>query len=254
MNEQLSPITMLGVRIDRVTLPQLLAYIEQRIRQRQHARIAHVNVHALNLAYEQPWFRDVLNQSDLVFCDGFGVKWGARLLNAEIPARITYADWTWDLAELAARRGYRLFLLGARPGVALRAANCLRDQAPGLTIAGVHHGYFDKTPGSRENEAVIHYINAVSPDILLIGFGMPLQERWLHDNWEHIAVQVALPVGAALDYVAGEVRRGPRWMTDNGFEWLARLLIEPRRLWRRYLVGNPLFFWRVLRQRWRQRF
>jgi N-acetylglucosaminyldiphosphoundecaprenol N-acetyl-beta-D-mannosaminyltransferase len=245
---------MLGVRIDRVTLPQLLASIEQCVQQRQHALISHVNVHALNLAHEQSWFRDVLNQSDLTFCDGFGVKWGARLLDAAIPARITYADWTWDLAAFAAQRGYRLFLLGARPGVALRAANYLRNQAPGLQIVGVYHGYFDKTPGSAENEAVVQYINAVRPDILLVGFGMPLQERWLRDNWNHITAQVALPVGAALDYVAGEVRRGPRWMTDNGFEWLARLVIEPQRLWRRYLVGNPLFFWRVLQERWRRRF
>jgi N-acetylglucosaminyldiphosphoundecaprenol N-acetyl-beta-D-mannosaminyltransferase len=246
---------MRGVRIDRVTLPQLLDYIERRIQQRQHAMIAHVNVHALNLASEQPWFRDVLNQSDLTFCDGFGVKWGAMLLNAEIPARITYADWTWDLAEFAARRRYRLFLLGARPGVAWRAAQRLRATYPGLCIAGVHHGYFDKTSGSAENEAVVHYINAVRPDILLIGFGMPLQERWLHDNWPHLTANVALTGGAVFDYISGELRRGPRWMTDYGFEWLARLIIEPRRLWRRYLVGNPSFFWGLLRERmaYRQR-
>jgi N-acetylglucosaminyldiphosphoundecaprenol N-acetyl-beta-D-mannosaminyltransferase len=252
MNEQLSPITMLGVRIDRVTLPQLLAYIEQRIQQRQRTIITHANVHAMNMAYEQPWFRDFLNQSDLNFCDGVGVRWGARLLDVEIPARITYADWTWDLAAFAAQRGYRIFLLGSRPGVAWRAANCLRDQAPGLQITGVHHGYFDKTPGSPENESVIQYINAVKPDILLIGFGMPLQERWLRENWPHLHAHVALTGGAVFDYVSGEVRRGPRWMTDNGFEWLARLIIEPRRLWRRYLWGNPLFLWHVLCQRWRQ--
>jgi len=254
MNDQLPPITMLGVRINRVTLPQLLAYIEQRIQQRQHALIAHVNVHALNLAYAQPWFRDVLNQSDLTFCDGFGVKWGARLLDTEIPARITYADWTWDLADVAARRGYRLFLLGSRPGVAWRAAQRLRAANPDLCIAGVHHGYFDKTSGSPENEAVIRYINAVQPDLLILGFGMPLQERWLHANWPHLNAHVALTGGAVFDYISGELRRGPRWMTDNGFEWLARLIIEPRRLWQRYLVGNPLFLWRVLRQRMQQQF
>jgi N-acetylglucosaminyldiphosphoundecaprenol N-acetyl-beta-D-mannosaminyltransferase len=244
-----SAVYVLGVRIDRITLPQLLAYIEQRIEQRQRAIIGNVNVHAMNLAYEQPWFRDFLNQSDLVFCDGFGVKWGARLLGQHIPQRFTPPDWLDQLAALGARRGYRFFLLGARPGVAWRAAQRLRATHPDLCIAGVHHGYFDKTPGSAENDAIISYINAVQPDILILGFGMPLQERWLRENWPHLNAHVALTGGAVFDYIAGEVRRGPRWMTDNGLEWLARLVIEPRRLWQRYLVGNPLFLWRVLRHR-----
>ncbi len=248
----ISAIQILGVTIHTLSLPQLLAYIEQRIKQRQQTIIAYANVYAMNLAYVQPWFRAFLNQSDLVFCDGFGVKVAAKLLGHNLPQRFTPPDWLDQLVTLASAQGWSLFVLGARPGVALRAANRLRDQAPGLQIAGVHHGYFDKTPGSAENEAVVQYINAVNPDILLIGFGMPLQERWLHENWPRLTAHLALPVGAALDYVAGEVQRGPRWMTDNGFEWLARLVIEPRRLWRRYLVGNPLFLWRIVQERWRR--
>jgi N-acetylglucosaminyldiphosphoundecaprenol N-acetyl-beta-D-mannosaminyltransferase len=250
----ISAIQVLGVTIHTLSLPQLLAYIEQRMQQRQQTMITYANVYALNLAYEQAWFRACLNNSDITYCDGFGVKLGAKLLGHDLPHRFTPPDWLDQLVTLASAQGWSIFLLGARPGVALRAARRLRDHAPGLQIAGVHHGYFDKTPGSAENEAVLRYINAVKPDMLLVGFGMPLQERWLRENWNHIAAQVALPVGAALDYVAGEVRRGPRWMTDNGFEWLARLFIEPRRLWRRYLVGNPLFFGRVLQERWRRRF
>lgn len=247
-----APVHILGVQVHPITLAQLLALLPAARAQQRRLIISNVNVHALNLAYRLDWFRAFLNTSDVVFCDGVGVKLGAKLLGYHLPQRFTPPDWLDQLITVAITQGWSLFLLGARPGVALRAANRLRDHAPGLTIAGVHHGYFDQTPGSAENESVVRYINAVKPDILLIGFGMPLQERWLHDNWEHIAVQVALPVGAAIDYAAGEVQRGPRWMTDNGLEWLARLLIEPRRLWRRYLWGNPLFFWRVLRQRWRQ--
>ena len=93
----------------------------------------------------------------------------------------------------------------------------------------------------------------MGPDILIVGFGMPLQERWLMQNWENLDARVALTGGAVFDYVSGEVRRGPRVLTDNGFEWLARFLIEPGRLWRRYLVGNPLFLWRVLQQRLRRK-
>ena len=120
---------------------------------------------------------------------------------------------------------------------------------PGLRIAGTYHGYFDKTPGSPENEAVLQRINAARPNILILGFGMPLQERWLLENWERVDANLALTGGAVFDYLSGELRRPPRWMTEHGLEWLGRMLIEPRRLWRRYVVGNPLFLWRVLLQR-----
>jgi N-acetylglucosaminyldiphosphoundecaprenol N-acetyl-beta-D-mannosaminyltransferase len=103
--------------------------------------------------------------------------------------------------------------------------------------------------GSPENEAVLQEINASSPDILLIGLGMPLQEYWLMENRHDLNAGVVLTGGAVFDYVSGRLRRGPRLLTESGFEWLARLLIEPRRLWRRYIVGNPLFLLRVLKQR-----
>jgi len=118
-----------------------------------------------------------------------------------------------------------------------------------LRIVGTYHGYFDKTPGSPGNEAVIQAINAVKPNILIVGFGMPLQERWLMENWDRVEASVALTGGAVFDYVSGDLRRPPCWMTSHGLEWLGRLLIEPRRLWQRYLIGNPLFLWRVLKQR-----
>ena len=126
----------------------------------------------------------------------------------------------------------------------------LKQQFTDLSIAGAQHGYFDKSPDSVENEAVLQAINATRPDILLVGLGMPLQERWLMENWDRIEAKVALPVGALFDYLAGEFPRAPRWMTDHGLEWLGRLIIEPRRLWRRYLLGNPRFLWQVLKQRW----
>jgi N-acetylglucosaminyldiphosphoundecaprenol N-acetyl-beta-D-mannosaminyltransferase len=162
---------------------------------------------------------------------------------------MTWADFAWQLTEFAEPRGFTFFFLGARPGVADKAAANLKARYPDLRIVGTHHGYFDKTPGSVENEAVIEQINAVKPNILIVGFGMPLQERWLMENWDRIDANVALTGGAVFDYVSGELQRAPRWMTDNGLEWLGRLLIEPRRLWKRYLIGNPLFIWRVLKQR-----
>ena len=118
-----------------------------------------------------------------------------------------------------------------------------------MNIAFTHHGLLQQNSGHPENEAVIQAINTAKPDILLVGFGMPLQEKWIMDNFERLDVKVIMPVGAAFDYVSGNVRRAPRWMTDHGFEWLGRLMIEPQRLWKRYIIGIPIFFWRIFLQR-----
>jgi N-acetylglucosaminyldiphosphoundecaprenol N-acetyl-beta-D-mannosaminyltransferase len=242
-------VSVLGVRIHTLSLETFLALTEQTIARQQRAIIAYANVHGLNLAYKTPWFRAFLNRSDIVFCDGFGVKWGARLLGYEIPRRFTPPDWLDSLATQAAHQERTLYLLGSRAGVAEKAAARFQQRTPGLLIAGTHHGFFDKNRDSTDNRAVVQAVNAAAPDVLMVGFGMPLQEQWLMENWDDLRVNVALTVGAAFDYLTGEVRRGPRWMTDHGLEWLSRLIIEPRRLWRRYLLGNPLFLWRILRQR-----
>jgi N-acetylglucosaminyldiphosphoundecaprenol N-acetyl-beta-D-mannosaminyltransferase len=242
-------LTLLGTTVHKIDRPLLQAEIVACVRNRAHALVLNVNVQCLNLCYEQPPLRTFMNSADIVFCDGFGVRLAARLLGHRLPPRITYADWIWELAAFSAAENLSLYFLGARPDVAARAATVLQARFPDLTIAGVQHGYFDLTPGSRENDAVVAAINEVTPDILLIGFGMPRQEYWLRDNWPAIDSRVALTGGAIFDYVAGDLRRAPRWMTDHGLEWLGRLFIEPRRLWRRYVLGNPRFFWRLLRER-----
>ena len=242
-------VEVLGVGIDPLTVEGLHAEIENLVRGAQRGLVLNVNAHCLNLCYEDPALREFVNGAEVVFCDGAGVRLAARMLGGRIPKRITYADWIWHLADLASARGFSLYLLGARPGVAQQAAKRLRERYPDLELVGVHHGYFDHSAGSPDNEAVVEGINTSAPDILLIGLGMPLQERWLMQNRQRLDFGVALTGGAVFDYASGRLRRGPRFLTEHGFEWLARLLIEPRRLWRRYLIGNPLFLLRVLKQR-----
>jgi len=235
------------VGVDPITVAELHAEIARLARAGRPGLILNVNAHCLNLCYEDRGLRDALNSAEVVFCDGAGVMLAARMLGSRIPVRITYAAWIWRLADFAAAEDFSLYFLGARPGLAQEAARRLRERYPGLRIVGVHHGYFDHSAGSAENEAVLEEINATSPDILLIGLGMPLQEIWLTHNRHRLDVGVALTGGAVFDYVSGMVRRGPRILTEHGLEWLVRLLHEPRRLWRRYLIGNPLFLLRVLR-------
>jgi len=245
----LPSITLLGVRIHDIPLNSLLTLLSQLITSQHKVVLTYVNIHAINLAYKNLRFRDCLNKADIAFCDGFGVKWAGRILGLKIEHRYTPPDWIPLLVEVCQQRNFSVFLLGGRPGIAEKTSIQLKNRFPNLRVVGFHDGYFNKTPGSIENEKVIQSINSVKPDILIVGFGMPLQEFWLEENWPGLQAVVALPVGAALDYISGETYRGPGWMTNHGLEWLARLIIEPRRLWKRYIVGNPLFLWRVLKRR-----
>jgi len=242
-------VEILGVRVNPLTVGELHDRLACLIDGHAHAQVLHVNVHGLNLAADNPWLRDFFNQAEIVFCDGAGVMLGARLLGQHIPERITYADWMWQLGEFAAQRGFTFYFLGASPGVAQAAAERMRARFPQLNIVGVRDGYFHKQAGHPDNEAVLADINGARPNILILGLGMPLQEQWLRDNWERIDADVALTGGAVFDYLSGNLQRAQTWMTANGLEWLGRLAIEPGRLWRRYVVGNPVFLARVLKQR-----
>ena len=240
---------ILGVNIDLVRLDDVLAIIQETVTAGRRLLIAHVNVLGINIAYEQAWYREFLNGADLVYCDGMGVKLAGHLMGYDIPERFTLADWAWQLAEMGERCGFSLFLLGNPPGTAEKAAAHLQQLHHALNIAGTRHGFFDKTVGHPENEAILEQINVARPNILLVGFGMPVQEKWLEENWPRLGVNVAIACGALFEYLAGDLPRGPRWMTQNYLEWLARLLISPRRYWKRYLIDNPLFMFRVLRQK-----
>ena len=238
-------VELLGVQINALSLDQLLFAIQDCIICNRLAVMSYVNIHSLNIAYASPWFREFLNGSYLTFCDGFGVKLASRLTGQRLPQRFTPPDFMEAVCELARRHGWRVFFLGAKPGVAQRAADKLMARLPGLQMR-VHHGYFEKALDGPENRRVVEQINQFQPQILVVGFGMPMQEKWILENLPSLHANVVFPVGAMFDYLAGVVPRGPRWLTDHGFEWLSRLVIEPRRLWKRYLIGNPLFFWRIL--------
>jgi N-acetylglucosaminyldiphosphoundecaprenol N-acetyl-beta-D-mannosaminyltransferase len=209
-------------------------------------RVMYVNAHVLNQSREIPSLRAALERADLVYCDGYGVRLAAKALDAEIPHRMTGADWIWHLAALCEAAGQSVYLLGSEPAVAAETGQRLGRWYPRLKIAGTHHGFFDI--GSPHDDRVVEDINARRPDIVLVGMGTPKQELWVEHNAARLDTDVLWTVGALFDYVSGRVPRAPGWLADNGLEWIFRLAIEPQRMWRRYLLGNPVFISRVMAQ------
>lgn len=245
--QKFEEVVLLKTRFHKVNVRQVIDYVVSTAKSRKQAIVGNVNIKAMNLACELPWYRDFLNKADLVFCDGFGVLLGAKIFGYALNSdhRMTPPDFVEDLILACEQQNISIFLLAGKPGVTDKAIAKFKAIAPNLQIQG-HHGYFDKSGG--ENDAVIAQINSFKPGILYVGFGMPLQERWILDNLARLEAGVLLPMGACLDFYTNTVYRGPRWMTDRGLEWLTRLFVEPKRLWQRYILGNPLFLYRVLKQ------
>jgi N-acetylglucosaminyldiphosphoundecaprenol N-acetyl-beta-D-mannosaminyltransferase len=206
-------------------------------------RVTYVNAHVLNQSFSNPELRRALQASDLVYCDGYGVRLAAKLIGLPVPHRMTGADWIWAAAALCQESGRSLYLLGSDPGVAAEAAAQLERWYPRLDVCGTHHGYFQI--GGPHSERVLEHISERRPDLLLVGMGTPQQELWVERCYERIDAHVVWTVGALFDYIARRVPRAPHWMADHGLEWIFRLALEPRRMWRRYLFGNPLFLRRV---------
>lgn len=240
-------LRLLGLKVHAAEMWELHQEISRIIGHGGPGYVLSANIHGFNLARRMPWLADFYNRADLVHCDGAGIMLGARILGRKIPVRLTYADWGWDLARYCAGQGHSLFLLGGPQGVAEEAAAKLRHAVPNLCVKGTHHGYFAKA--GEGNKEIIALINRAAPDILMVGLGMGLQERWILDNRDKLTVKVYMVCGAAFRYWAGRTRRCPRWMADHGLEWLYRFLQEPKRMAARYLLGNPIFLLNVLKQR-----
>jgi N-acetylglucosaminyldiphosphoundecaprenol N-acetyl-beta-D-mannosaminyltransferase len=234
-----SSIRLLDIRVDRVRLNELLAVVRSTVRQGTRLTVMYVNVHCMNVAGHDREYRALLGNADIVYCDGTGVRLGARIAGLELPARMTGADWIHDLCRLAARERYSLFFLGGPPGVAAEAAALLQQTYPGLRIAGT-------CPGFRLDSQTARTVSESGADIVLVGMGTPRQERWIAANRDSLDVPVVWAVGALFEFVTGRIPRGPMWMTQHGLEWVYRLWAEPGKLWRRYLIGNPLFLARIV--------
>lgn len=243
----LSTIRLLGLEYARLDEEQALREAEKLYEREAPAWVAVENVHGVNLAAQDAVYKEVLGRADLLLNDGKGVMLGARLGGRKFPTDLNGNHFTPLLLKRAAERRWPVFFLGAAPTVAQRAADHLKRLIPGLNVVGVRDGFIE----DGQLAEVLDEIRSSGAGLLLVGMGNPRQEQWLDENMSLSGARLGVTVGAFFDFQAGEVRRAPDWMNRLGLEWLFRLMIEPRRLWRRYIIGNPVFIWRVLRARWK---
>ena len=238
-------VELFGVPVDLLTIDETVVRCQELIEQRRPVQHAFINAAETVMMEDVPGFRETLAACDIVNADGQSIVWAARLLGVPLSGRVAGPDLMERLIDLAERAGYPVYFLGARADVLVDFEAAEMKLHPRLVVAGRHDGYFD------DDEAVADDIHRSGARLLFVAISSPRTEFFLSRNLERIGPLFAMGVGGSFDLVAGRLRRAPRWMQDAGLEWLFRLIQEPRRMWRRYLIGNARFLGLTLRAWWR---
>ena len=245
-------VELLGIWFANVTFEEVCAAIDQRIGKGEPGFIVTPNVDHVCRCATDPAFREAYSKAFLALADGMPLLWACRLLGRPLWQKLSGSDLVPALSGYAAERGYSIFLLGAAQGVAEAAAKRLSERWPSLRIAGVYSPPLGFYADEEENAATVNRVREAKADICFVALGAPHQEIWMSGNVRECGTPVLIGIGAGIDFAAGRKRRAPRWMQNWGLEWVWRLCHEPRRLWRRYLIADLLFFaifWREFRKR-----
>ena len=236
-------LEILGCRFDPLDLGQVVERSIEWCRAPRRARqIVTMNVAGLELLRHDAAMRRACDEADLLVADGVPLVWASRLLRKPLPARVAGVDLMQALLAAGAREKLRVYFLGAREEVVQEVVRRCGERFPGLVVAGARNGYFAES----EHDAIVRTIREARPDLLFVGMPSPFKERFAHEHAQALDVPVMLGVGGSFDVLAGRIRRAPRWMQNIGMEWCWRLAMEPRKLWRRYLVSNSAFVRRLL--------
>lgn len=238
-------IEILGIKVDRVGMNETIARIEQFIAEGAPRLVITPNVDHLIKARKDREFKHIYDDADLSVPDGVPLLWAAQFLGTPLVERVNGTDLFEALCARAAEKNYRLFFLGAAPGIAATAAAELQQRHPRLNVVGTYSPPFDFFDSVAENQKIEEMIHAARPDVLFVGLGAPKQEKWIKRHMHRLNVPVSIGIGASFEYVAGSTARAPHWMQRTGLEWLYRIIENPRRYWRRYaedLAFFPLVF------------
>lgn len=242
-------IDIIGTGIDAVDMAGVLAELPRRVALGAPCQVITANVDQLVTLRRRPELGPIYRGAALVVADGMPLVWASRFLRTPLPERINGTDLMEKACELAARQGLSVFLLGGEAGTAAAAASKLQERFSGLAVAGTHEPYCGFENDDAENERIVSLCRERKPDILFTSLGFPKGVTWIDRHLAACRVPLAIEVGASFVFVAGRIRRAPRWMQRTGLEWAWRLMHEPRRLWRRYLLNDPPFFYYLARQK-----
>lgn len=232
---------ILGLSMDALTMKQAVSLVDETIRERKRLLIGVVNAAKIVNMGRNPELDEAVRSADVIFADGMSVVWASRILRQGLPERVPGIDLMTHMLELADQRGYRVFCLGATQEVLEMIVRQIEERYPGVVLVGSHQGYFTDQDEPRIAEA----IKAAAPDMLFAAMSSPKKEKFLARWSGELSVPVCHGVGGAFDVMAGKVKRAPRMWQKLGLEWLYRVIQEPRRMWKRYLVTNTLFCWMV---------
>lgn len=243
--EQIPSFSVLGVRVHLVRMGQVLDQIQHWVETRDNCRyIVNTGMHGVMEARRSPDFKRAVDSADLSVPEGISLIWAARSRGFKINKRVSGPDLMWEACKLAEDRGHRFFFYGDTEETLARLTLRLKDSFPRLNIVGVYSPPF-RSLTQEEDADEIEMINASGADIVWVALGVPKQERWMFEHRDKLNGQVLVGVGAAFKFLGGQVKRAPPWVGDHGFEWLWRLVHEPRRIWRRVLLDGPHFFYSV---------
>lgn len=241
-------VRLFGIEFDNCSMQEAIHLIEQAIKQKKPSLVVTPNAQHINIVKKDKEFKKICNEASLVFPDSVPLIWASRILGQPLKERVAGSDILPTFCKIVARKKYKIFLLGAEPGVAKKAAKILESKNPGLVISDTYSPPFGFERDERENLKIIKMINTCKPDVLFVGLGTPKQEKWSWNYKDKMSVPVIICVGATFDFIAQKSNRAPYWMQKSGLEWFHRLCQEPRRLWKRYLIGNIIFILYVIKE------
>ncbi len=244
--------SILGVEINALTMAEAISAFQRLIARGTPSLALAANVDVCMKIQRDEELRKIFRSADLVFVDGTPMMWAARFLGCPFPERVSGSDFVPAFCTTAAREGHAVFLLGGAPGIAEAARRSLQYRYPGLRIVGAYGPPIGVDQEERGNTRIVKLVRQARPDVLFTAFGCPKQEKWLFRFRDELQVPISMGVGSTFDYLAGRLRRAPRWMQRAGIEWTYRLIQEPRRLWKRYLIEDLPFVYYVVRQRLQQ--
>ncbi|NCI48054.1 WecB/TagA/CpsF family glycosyltransferase [Sediminibacterium soli] len=251
MNEQVAPkVNIAGTGISNVTLEETLGLFDEWIRNGSKKRVCVTPVNCVVWADANRELQHIYNTADLTLCDGVPLIWASKWLGqTSLRGRVTGLDLLPAFVDHCYQKGYSMFFLGSAPETNTLLKKKLDTAYPGIRVAGMYSPPFAKTFSDAENEKILALINQAKPDIVWVSLTAPKQDYWIYGMFEHMNTHIAVGIGGALDVLAGNIARAPRWMQKNGLEWLFRFCKEPKRLFRRYFVEAPRIIPLILRQK-----